>query len=186
MSEKLPSANLNSYSSKLRDGQITTDTLLKEREMLLDLYKHHLKVLLEANVFIYAVTGAIASFVIAHTSIPGIRWVILLPIVVCALFAVLFFLVSFDFNHTQEELDQIAGGLNTNTFSIIAALPLSLRFSATWLIVIVGLLVTGLVRFPSLRPSSFEDAMKEQRFSPGSDSSIALDRETGQLCNTVP
>src|SRR5581483_6009319 len=79
MSKKLPSASQNAYLQRLANGEITRDILLKERDMMLDLYKHHLKLLLEANIFIYAVTGALASFVITHTGIPHIRWVLLLP-----------------------------------------------------------------------------------------------------------
>ncbi len=181
MTAKSPEQNLLSYSDRLLSGQVTPETLIKEREMLLDLYKHHLKLLLEANVFIYAVTGAIGSFVSLHTSIPDIRWILLLPAAVCVVFAALFIIVSSGFGNTDSELNKIAEGLNTNTVSIINALPVALRFSAGLLIVIAGLLLAGFMRFPHLN-----DAVLPQRFAVTTDNSVALDMQTGQLCNTVP
>lgn len=55
--------DLQPYSERISSGTITKDDLRAERQVILDLYQHHLKVLLEANVFIYAVTGALLSFV---------------------------------------------------------------------------------------------------------------------------
>jgi hypothetical protein len=85
------------------------------------------------------------------------------------------------FGNTDNELNKIAEGLNTNTVSIINALPIALRFSAGLLIVIAGLLLAGFVRFPHLN-----DAVLRQRFAISADNSVALDMQTGQLCNTMP
>src|SRR5581483_7342695 len=122
--------------------------------MMLDLYKHHLKLLLEANIFIYAVTGALASFVITHTGIPHIRWVLLLPGIVCAGFAVLFAYVSLEIRNTKQELDYISGALNTNTFPAIDALPIGLWVSSGALTAILLLLVAGMFWFPTSQPTT--------------------------------
>ena len=148
MSNKLPPARQNLYPQMLANKQITTETLLKERDVMLDLYKHHLKLLLETNVFVYAVTGALASFVITHTSIPHIRWVLLLPSVVCLGFAGLFAFVTFKIGHTREELGYISEALNTNTSPVIDALPISLWVSACALTAILILLVASIIWFP--------------------------------------
>jgi hypothetical protein len=163
-----------------RDKEISVETLIAEREVLLEQYRHHLKLVLEANVFIYAVSGAIASFVASHTAISNVRWVLLLPCSVCFAFAVMFVLVSLNFNYVWDELGRIAEGLNTNTVPIVSALPLALRISAILLFVISLLLFAGFWRFPSTNDGSLA------RFAITSDNSIALDTQTGRLCNAMP
>jgi energy-coupling factor transporter transmembrane protein EcfT len=121
--------------------------LYKQQDVLLELYKHHLKVLLEANVFIYAVTGAIASFVITHSTLPHVRWILWLPAIVCILFAVFFFIVSTGFNYTDQDLGAICNALNIETYPRIQALPIALRVSGVLLILIGALLIVGFCIF---------------------------------------
>lgn len=153
MSKKLPTTRQNPYLQRLDNGEITRDILLKERDVMLDLYKHHLKLLLEANVFVYAVTGALASFVITHPSVPHVRWVLLLPSVVCAGFAGLFAYVTFEIGNTKEELNYISEALKTNTFPAIDALPIGLWVSAGALTAILLLLIAGMIWFPTPPPT---------------------------------
>jgi hypothetical protein len=56
MSSKL---TLNTYDARLSAGLVSKEDPRAERDTILDLYKHHLKLVLEANIFIYAVTGAL-------------------------------------------------------------------------------------------------------------------------------
>jgi hypothetical protein len=141
--------NSNPYPAMLQAGQSAPDSLFKERDMMVDLYKNHLKLLLEANIFIYAVTGALASFVITHTSIPHVRWVLLLPIVVCGGFAFLFVYVTFEIRNTKQELSFISEALNSRTFPAFDALPIGLLISAFGLAAIFGLLIAAIVWFPA-------------------------------------
>jgi hypothetical protein len=138
----------DSYIKKLMAGTIDREALYKQQDALLSLYKHHLKVLLEANVFIYAVTGTIASFVITHSTSPYGRWILWLPAIVCILFAVFFFIVSTGFNYTDQELGAICAALNIETFPRIQALPIALRVSGVLLCLIGALLIVGFFFFP--------------------------------------
>jgi hypothetical protein len=137
----------DSYMKKLAAGSIDREALYKQQDSLLELYKHHLKVLLEANVFIYAVTGAIASFVITHSTLPNVRWILWLPAVVCVLFAVFFFIVSTGFNYTDQDLGAICAALNIETYPRIQALPIALRVSGVLLLLIGALLIVGFYIF---------------------------------------
>lgn len=148
MSEKIV-VRPDSYIAKLAAGTIDREALYKQQDALLDLYKHHLKVLLEANVFIYAVTGAIASFVTTHSTLPHVRWILLLPAVVCALFAVFFFIVSAGFNYTDQDLGAICAALNIETYQRIQALPIALRVSGVLLFLIAVLLIVGFCILPT-------------------------------------
>jgi hypothetical protein len=146
MSEKVV-IQPDSYIKKLTGGTIDRETLYKQQDVLLELYKHHLKVLLEANVFIYAVTGAISSFVLTHSTLPNVRWILWLPAIVCILFAVFFFIVSKGFNYTDQDLRAICSALNTESYQRIQALPIGLRVSGVLLFLIGALLIVGFFIF---------------------------------------
>src|ERR1019366_1581322 len=87
---------LQPYRERLQAGKVSKRDLQTERETILDLYKHHLRLLLEANVFLYAVTGALLSFVVAHLRVPHIRLVLLFSGLFDAMFAVFFLLAGRD------------------------------------------------------------------------------------------
>jgi hypothetical protein len=107
---------IESYTARLNTGQVTKDDLRGERDVILDLYKHHLKLLLEANVFIYAVTGALLSFVFTHLSVPHIRWVLSFPFVFGLSFVAFFWMAGRGIEYNQKELDLIAGALPSTFF----------------------------------------------------------------------
>lgn len=119
------------------------EDLCKERDVILDLYKHHLQLLLNANVFIYAVTGALLSFVSTHLDVAFIRCVLVFPILFCVAFAAFFLLARRDINNSQEELKTISVALSANTYPRIDALPLGLLVSAIALIIVAALIVAG-------------------------------------------
>lgn len=139
----------DSYIKKLVAHTIDRDTLFKQLDTLLDLYKHHLKVLLEANVFVYAVTGAIASFVITHSTLPHVRDILWLPAVVCIMFSGFFFRVSTGFDYTDQDLSAICNALNIETYPETKALPIALWVSAILLATIFVLLILSFFFFPA-------------------------------------
>ena len=55
--------DLLAYERRIDAHELKREDLLREREVILDLYKCHMHLLLQANIFIYAVTGALLSFV---------------------------------------------------------------------------------------------------------------------------
>jgi hypothetical protein len=123
-------ASLPPYTDRLLNGTVTKDDLRSEREIILDVYKHHLKLLLEANVFVYAVTGALLSFVVTHLTVPHIRLVLVFPPVFDLAFAVFFLIAGIGINNNEEELKLIANALHANVYQKLAALRLGLWVSA--------------------------------------------------------
>lgn len=112
---------------------------MAERETILDLYKHHLRLLLEANVFLYAVTGALLSFVVAHLGVRHIRWVLLFPGVFDLMFAIFFLLAGRGIAFNERELGLISDALNVNIVPRLDALKLGLRVSSAALFIVVAL-----------------------------------------------
>jgi hypothetical protein len=68
----------------------TRAELLRQYEIGIDLYKHYLKLVIELNVFYFAITGAILSYYFSHHSEAMMRWALLLPFLMSALFAALY------------------------------------------------------------------------------------------------
>jgi hypothetical protein len=129
--------SLPPYTDRLLDGTVTKDDLRSEREIILDVYKHHLKLLLEANVFVYAVTGALLSFVVTHLTVPHIRWVLVFPVVFDTAFAIFFLIAGIGIHYSEHELELIAAALDTNVYQKLAALRFGLWVSATALFLVV-------------------------------------------------
>jgi len=132
---------LQDYTTRLKSGALTKDDLREERKVILDLYQHHLKLILEANVFIYAVTGALLSFVATHLSIPHVRWVVAFPAVFNLAFAVFFWKAGDGIQYNEKELDLIAGALNTNVVPRLDPLKLGVIVSAVTLTLVAILVV---------------------------------------------
>jgi hypothetical protein len=66
------------------------ELLWKQYQQNVDLYKFYLDLLIKFNVFYYAVTGAIISFVLAHSTEPLIRYALVLPLVMSVGFSAFF------------------------------------------------------------------------------------------------
>jgi hypothetical protein len=145
MKDKKPKITLSPYAERLSGGEVTRETLLNEREVILDLYKHHLKLLLEANVFVYAVTGALMSFVITHLTAPHVRWVFLFVAIFASAFAVFFWKAGDGIDINEQELDVIAGALRTNTVPKLIALKLGLGVSSVALWIVVALTIAAAI-----------------------------------------
>jgi hypothetical protein len=136
-----PESVLQRYQERLQAGTVSKSDLKAERETILDLYKHHLRLLLEANVFLYAVTGALLSFVVAHLGVHHIRWVLLFPGVFALMFAVFFLLAGRGIAFNERELSLISDALNVNIVPRLDALKLGLRVSSGALFIVVALVV---------------------------------------------
>lgn len=89
----------------------TRAELLRQYEISVDLYKHHLKVAIELNVFYYAVTGALLSYYFANSTERYMRWSLALPLVMSVLFACLFVYGGLQQNVTRRDLFYIRDAL---------------------------------------------------------------------------
>ena len=141
---RLSADRLESYTARIKDGRVTADILLRERDLIIDLYKHHMQLLLQANIFVFAVTGALASFVVTHPDVPHIRLIFVFPSVFNAAFAVFFWKVGTGLDYNQQELDQLAGALGVNIVPTLRALQLGLWGSAAALAIVSMLSLVAL------------------------------------------
>lgn len=116
---------------------ISKDDLWKQYEISVDLYKHYLKLVIEMNVFYYAITGAIVSYYFAHrTEEPEIRFALMLPILMSVLLAGFFIYGSIMNRYSRDEMFRIRDALGLRVAPEFAVLG--------WLLIIFAALM-GLV-----------------------------------------
>src|SRR5712692_1748083 len=72
-------------------GKLGVDILWKNYVLWVDLYRDYLSLVLRANLFFYAITGAITSYYLAHQSVPEARYGLLLPMLMSLGLAGIFF-----------------------------------------------------------------------------------------------
>jgi hypothetical protein len=66
------------------------ETLLHQYDMAVELYKFYMEFAIKLNLFYYAITGGILSFYFANPTIEGIKYSLLLPVVMSVAFAIFF------------------------------------------------------------------------------------------------
>jgi len=116
---------------------LSKDDLWKQYEISVDLYKHYLKLVIEMNVFYYAITGAIVSYYFAHrTEAPEIRFALMLPILMSVLLAGFFIYGSRMNRYSREEMFRVRDALGLHVAPEFAVLG--------WLLLIFAALM-GLV-----------------------------------------
>ena len=103
----------------------------RQYSMQVDLYKHYLKILIEFNVFYYAITGAILSYYLTHASAPLIKYSLLLPLAMSVLFTGFFIYGAILMNITRHEIFQIRDQLGFESAPDLQVLSLLLRIFAT-------------------------------------------------------
>lgn len=67
------------------------DLLWSQYNQVVELYKYYLDIIIKLNVFFYAVTGAILSFVVANLKEPNFKLAVLLPLAISLGFAIVSF-----------------------------------------------------------------------------------------------
>jgi ABC-type antimicrobial peptide transport system permease subunit len=119
------------------------ETLLKQYQTHVDLYKHYLELSLKVNIFYYAVTGAILSFYFTKAHDNDItRYSLLLPFLMSVLFAIIFIYSSIIINVTRIEVFQIRDWLGLRTAPEFNVLKYFLRASAAlFILVAIGLIM---------------------------------------------
>jgi hypothetical protein len=127
----------------------TRAELLRQYEISVDVYKHHLKLAIELNVFYYAITGALLSYYFAHATEQLMRWSLLLPLVMSALFACLFVYGGIQQNVTRTDVFQIRDALGFKVAPETLVLSILLYILAA-LMIVVGCALAYLVFFRKL------------------------------------
>jgi hypothetical protein len=64
------------------------ELLWEQYNLLTDLYKFYLELIVQANLLIFAIIGGIATYMFANPTSPLVRWSLILPIGLSVFFAV--------------------------------------------------------------------------------------------------
>jgi hypothetical protein len=127
----------------------TLDTLWKQYELHIGLYKEYLDLLLKFNAFYYAATGGILSYYFSKPEIPWMKFSLLFPVLMSFAFAVLFLYAASQSEYTRQELFSIRDKLGLDTAPEYAVLKVFLWLSAI-LMLVVGFCLLGIVIFVKL------------------------------------
>jgi len=125
----------------MNQSSLSKNDLWKQYEVSVDLYKHYLKLVIELNVFYYAITGAIVSYYFAHRmEAPEVRFALILPILMSVLLAGFFIYGSRMNRYSREEMFRVRNALGLQVVPEFAVLGwLLLIFSALMVIVALSL-----------------------------------------------
>lgn len=120
--------------------QTSLQILFHQYGTLVDIYKHHLDLVLKVNIFIYAITGAILSFYFSKSKIGVISYSLLFPSLINLCYGIFFFNASNRIQPLIDDMMAIAKALKLISWPDITFLRHSLRLSAFLFIVIsIGL-----------------------------------------------
>jgi hypothetical protein len=122
----------------------TTEVLLAEYQVAMDLYKHYIEMTLKFNVFYYAVTGAVLSFYFSNAANVGVpRYGLLVfPVIMSLGFGGFFLWAAGLVKYTRMHIMVIVSRLGFNTIPEMHVLTVLLRLSGTLFIAVaLGLLI---------------------------------------------
>ncbi|MFS8086814.1 MAG: hypothetical protein ACMG6H_14365 [Acidobacteriota bacterium] len=114
---------------------------MKQYQILVDTYKSYLDLVLKFILFSYAVTGSFLSFYLSHSREGIMRFGLVFPIIMNALFTALSFLAASRVKPLSKEVERV-----TNELSLQATPDID--FLATVLLllgVLFGIITCGLV-----------------------------------------
>jgi hypothetical protein len=121
----------------------------RQYELQVDLYKHNLDLVVKVNAGYYAITGAIVSYVLAHSGVTRIRFALLLPMVLSAGLLVLGGFSMAKLRGTRGELLDLRGGLKLRAVPEVRVLGIVIGIATVCqALVLLGLCVLFEVGVP--------------------------------------
>lgn len=118
----------------------TLKILLHQYETIVDLYKHHLDLLLKVNIFIYAITGAILSYYLSQPHAGLIRYALIFPAIVNITYSGFFFLASTRITAFDNDIKAIVKALGVFSYPDMMFLKLALLISSgLYFLISIGL-----------------------------------------------
>ena len=91
------------------NGQQDRDFLWREFELHVSLYRHYLDLILRFNIFYYAITGAILSFVLTRKGVSFARHALLFPVLMSFVYGLFFGYAAILSRITRDRVFQITG-----------------------------------------------------------------------------
>jgi hypothetical protein len=118
----------------------------KQYDMAAATVRSSLELVLKANMFYYAVTGAILSFYFSRPEPvpPHLRFVLGFPVLMAGAMAVIFWLAASTMWRGEEQLREITGRLRLTAYPDTVALRRTLRASAVLLLALAAALLLEL------------------------------------------
>ena len=114
------------------------ELLWKQYAQNVDLFKFYMKLILELNVFYYAVTGAIFSFYFSHSDIVNVKYALMLPFITSLAFAAFFIYGANLMGYIRQEVFDIRDELGLMVAPDVGVLSVLLRiFASLFLMVAV-------------------------------------------------
>ena len=118
------------------DLQQKNEILWRQYQQNVDLYKFYMDLVIKFNIFYYAVTGGIISFYFANSTIPNIKYSLLLPILMSICFAGFFIYGAIIMKYLRSEVFEIRDKLNLSVAPDVGVLSVLLCiFSAIYIII---------------------------------------------------
>jgi hypothetical protein len=127
------------------EKRIDIDSLWKQYQLHVDVYKHYLDLTLKFNVFYYAVTGAILSFYFSRSDVSLIRYSLLFPVLMSIRFGLFSLYAASLIKVPRQEIFAIRDALGLHTAPEVKAFAVLLRLSATLFLFVALCLLALLV-----------------------------------------
>lgn len=102
--------------SKSPESAPSPDTLMKQYQMMVDIYKFHFEIVLKFIIFYYAVTGAILSFYLSQPNTGFMRFALVLPIFMGFVFCVFAFFGASQVAPIKNHMVRVTGALHLEPF----------------------------------------------------------------------
>ncbi len=115
------------------------ELLWRQYSQSVDLYKFYMDLVVKFNIFYYAVTGAILSFVFAHPDAEDVKYALVLPIIMSVAFASFFIYGALLMGVTRADVFAIRDRLGLQVAPDVGVLSVLLYiFSAVFIVVAIG------------------------------------------------
>jgi hypothetical protein len=92
------------------------DSLMKQYQMMVDVYKFHFEISLKFIIFYYAITGAILSYYLSEPNTGFMYYALVLPIFMGFVFSAFAFLGALEVDSIKKHIVVVADGLHLKAF----------------------------------------------------------------------
>jgi hypothetical protein len=122
------------------------ETLWKQYEIQIDLYKHHTELLLKFTIYYYAITGALTSYYLSQPRHPFRAISLLFPLMVSFLYGLIFIYSARAVESDLDEIADLSRSLGLKRWTGMYLLPLALKVSGLlFLVTCFGLLALAII-----------------------------------------
>ena len=140
-------ANQTNESPPFKFDMDVVKILQHQYDKIIELYKYHSESILKADMFLYAITGAILSYYLSTPNEGANRFALIFPCMVNLVYGSLFCFASTKVSPFQSDLKAIVSALQLISYPDIMFLRITLLVSGVFHLVIA----VGLSLIPAIR-----------------------------------